>query len=543
MIGPHDLLRGAKIVAVLLDEGLDEFLVVGGGPPGGKLLFYSLPWNWIPRRRAPLAVRVRRALERLGPIFVKFGQILSTRRDLLSEEIATELVKLQDQVPPFQGAEARRIVELAYAAPLDRFFRHFDEQPLASASVAQVHLATLLDGRDVVLKVLRPGVARTIRRDIALLRVLAAFAHRLIRDVRRLRLMEVVSEFERVLADELDLIREGSNAAQLRRNFANDETLYVPEVYWAYTRPAVLALERIDGIPIDDIERIRAAGVDMKLLAETGVRIFFTQVFVHNFFHADMHPGNIFVSPQGQYRAVDFGIVGSLDPADQSYLAANFVAFFNRDYRGVALAHKQAGWIHKDTRTDQFESAIRAVCEPIFAKPLREISLAGMLVRLFTVARRFDMEIQPQLVLLQKTLLNIEGLGRQIYPELDLWQTAQPFLEHWVKERVGWRAFAQEARAQLPQITQALPKLPMLVYDALQQIANANAQIQRHNLVLEQIAADTRGYRRSTVEAILGTGLMAIAALLHVTGESDWLAQTAGILGLLLLIRAWLGVH
>ncbi|MEC9341477.1 MAG: AarF/UbiB family protein, partial [Pseudomonadota bacterium] len=373
MITPTDLLRLGRIALVLIGEGVDELLLADASRPTVRLFFRLLPWNWVPRRRAPRGVRLRRSLERLGPIFVKFGQILSTRRDLLPPDIADELAALQDRVPPFPGSIAHRLVEVAYEGRLDNWLARFDDDPLASASIAQVHTARLHDGREIVLKVLRPGIERTIRRDLRLLYHLARLLGGLTRDIARLRPREVVAEFEFTLIEELDLVREGANASQLRRNFADSGLLYVPEVYWEFTRPGVLAMERIDGIPVDDIAALQSAGVDLRALAHAGVEIFFTQVFEHNFFHADMHPGNIFVSPQGRYLAVDFGIMGTLDPRDQRYLSQNFVAFFNRDYRAVAEAHVRAGWVPPGTRIDQFESAIRAVCEPIFDKPLSEI--------------------------------------------------------------------------------------------------------------------------------------------------------------------------
>jgi ubiquinone biosynthesis protein len=410
------------------------------------------------------------ALERLGPIFVKFGQILSTRRDLLPPDIADELVRLQDRVPPFPAAQARRIIEDAYGQPLSTVLGAFDDEPLASASIAQVHAGHLPDGREVVIKVVRPGIAPRIRRDIRLLYMLARFAQRTLREARRLRPVEVVREFELTLLDELDLMREAGNASQLRRNWLDSPDLYVPEVHWDYVRTNVMMMERIRGIGIDNIDAMRAAGVDFQRLAERGVEIFFRQVFEHNFFHADMHAGNIFVGPGEQYIAVDFGIVGSLNPADQRYLAENFVAFFNRDYATVAKAHVRAGWVPADMRLDQFEAAIRAVCEPIFDKPLKDISFGVLLLRLFQVARRFDMQVQPQLVLLQKTLLNIEGLGRRLYPDLDLWRTAKPYLERWMRERMGWRALRNTLREEAPLWADTLPRLPNLVYGALDRV-------------------------------------------------------------------------
>jgi ubiquinone biosynthesis protein len=402
-----------------------------------RFLLYLAPWNWFRRYPDPPGVRIRRALEDLGPIFVKFGQILSTRKDLLPDDIASELTRLQDRVPPFPGALARQVVERAYGCPLEQVFQRFEETPLASASIAQVHTATLMDGTDVVVKVVRPGIEKVIRRDVSLLLYIAELAERYWREGRRLRPCEVVAEFQKTLYDELDLLREAANASQLRRNFSTSMLLYVPEVYWPHCQRNVMVMERIYGTPIGNIEELRRQGVDFKQLAERGVEIFFTQVFRDNFFHADMHPGNIFVGADHRYIAVDFGIMGTLSPVDQHYLAENFLAFFHRDYRRVAELHVESEWVPAGTRVDEFEAAIRTVCEPIFERPLKDISFGHLLLRLFQTARRFNMEVQPQLVLLQKTLLNIEGLGRQLYPELDLWQTAKPFLERWMSEQVG----------------------------------------------------------------------------------------------------------
>jgi ubiquinone biosynthesis protein len=459
------LLRLWWVLWVLTLAGGDEIVLGHPRLPGGRLLLRLLPWRW--RQRPPRGVRLRVALEKLGPIFVKFGQILSTRRDLLPPDIADELVRLQDRVPPFPGEQARRIIETAYGQQLTAILASFDEVPLASASIAQVHAGRLPDGREVVVKVVRPGIAPRIRRDVRLMYLLARFAQRMVRESRRLRPVEVVREFELTLLDELDLMREAGNASQLRRNWLDSPDLYVPEVYWDFVRPNVMMMERIRGIGIDNLDAMRAAGVNFERLAERGVEIFFRQVFEHNFFHADMHAGNIFVGPHEQYIAVDFGIVGSLNPADQRYLAENFVAFFNRDYATVAKAHVRAGWVPPDMRVDQFEAAIRAVCEPIFDKPLKDISFGVLLLRLFQVARRFDMQVQPQLVLLQKTLLNIEGLGRHLYPELDLWRTAKPYLERWMRERIGWRALRNTLREEAPLWAETLPRLPNRVFEAL----------------------------------------------------------------------------
>ncbi len=438
------LLRVLKIIRVIARYRLDTFFEHKSLPLVVRLSLLLLPWRYLIKADKPAAERVRLALEELGPVFIKFGQMLSTRKDLLPEDLATELARLQDQVPPFAGDQAQQLIERALQQPVSSLFSEFDRTPLASASVAQVHKATLHDGREVVVKVVRPGIERTIRKDVALLYTLAELMQLLWRDSRRLRPVEVVAEYEQTIFDELDLRKEAANGSQLRRNFEDSPILHIPEIYWDYTRANVLVMERIHGIPVAAIDQLKAQGTNMKKLAERGVEIFFAQVFRDSFFHADMHPGNIFVSRENpvdpKYIAVDFGIIGSLTPEDQSYLARNFLAFFQRDYRQVAQLHVDSGWVPADTNVDAFETAIRSVCEPIFEKPLKEISFGQVLLGLFQTARRFNMEVQPQLVLLQKTLLNIEGLGRQLYPDLDLWQTAKPFLENWMKERMGPKA-------------------------------------------------------------------------------------------------------
>ncbi|HFE36818.1 MAG TPA: ubiquinone biosynthesis regulatory protein kinase UbiB [Gammaproteobacteria bacterium] len=430
-----------------------------------------LPWRWFNKQGdVSLGARIRHALEDLGPIFVKLGQMLSTRPDLLPPEIAKELAKLQDKVPPFPGDVAIEVIEAAYGQPIDTVFERFDSTPLASASIAQVHAARLHDGKEVIVKVVRPDIIKTINRDIALLYVLAGLAEKYWQDGRRLRPVEIIQEYEKTIHDELDMQREAASATLLGRNFKHSDLLYVPEIYWPHTRKSVLVMERIYGTPIGDIDLLKAQGIDLVKLSEDGVEIFFTQVFKHNFFHADMHPGNIFVSPKGQYIAVDFGIVGTLNPEDQHYLAENFLAFFNRDYRRVAELHVKSGWVPGGTRIEEFESAIRSVCEPIFEKPLKEISFGQLLLRLFQTARRFDMEVQPQLVLLQKTLFNIEGLGRELNPDLDLWKTAKPFLENWMSQQIGLRAFLTKFGVDAPDWVDKLQEMPNLVYDSLEQM-------------------------------------------------------------------------
>ena len=456
-------------------HGLDEFIFQLGVLRPYRFLRFALPIFWFRRPSGGRGQRLRHALEELGPIFVKFGQALSTRPDLIPPDIAAELTRLQDRVPPFSGEEAREVIERSLDAPLAKHFATFDVQPLASASVAQVHPATLLDGTAVVVKVLRPGIEAVIDQDVALLYRLAGWVDRYWPDAKRLRPLEVVEEYDKTIHDELDMTREGANASQLRSNFPESEMIYVPEVYWEHSTREVLVMERIYGIPIRDIDAIRKAGVDLRTLAHNGVEIFFTQAFRDGFFHADMHPGNIFVGENGQYRAVDFGIMGSLADSDKRYLAENLLAFFNRDYRAVAVAHLRAGWVPPSTRVDEFEAAVRTVCEPIFARPISEISFGQLVLRLFQVARRFDMPVQPQLVLLQKTLLNIEGLGRQLYPELDLWETAKPYLERWMRDQVGPSALLKTLRRELPSVMPLIPELPGLVHEWLRRQRDGDA--------------------------------------------------------------------
>jgi ubiquinone biosynthesis protein len=411
--------------------------------------------------------RLREALETLGPIYVKFGQVLSTRRDLLPLDIADELAGLQDRVPPFASDLAVAEVERSLGKRIDELFGSFEEKPVASASIAQVHLATLHDGTEVAVKVLRPGVEAAIARDLELLETAAGLVERWWEDGRRLKPREVVAEFARHLDEELDLMREAANASQLGRNFAGSPLLLVPKVYWDLCAQRVMVMERMHGTPISQVQVLREKKIDIPALARAGVEIFFTQVFRHGFFHADMHPGNILVADDGRYIALDFGIMGTLTEVDKNYLAQNFLAFFNRDYRRVAQAHLDAGWVPAGTRVDEFEAAIRAVCEPIFARPLKEIYFGRLLLRLFQTSRRFNVEVQPQLVMLQKTLLNIEGLGRELDPDLDLWQTAKPFLERWMREQVGWRGLVRTIRHEAPFWAATLPQLPRLVHRAL----------------------------------------------------------------------------
>ena len=546
------LARIAHINLVLMRHGLDDLILATHLLRPVRWLAYLLPWNWF-REQAPRGVRIRRALEDLGPIFVKFGQLLSTRADLLPPDIAVELARLQDRVPPFPGVQARAIVEAALGEPIDVLFTRFDTEPLASASIAQVHSAVLRDGRDVVVKVVRPGIAKVIRRDLSLLYALADLAQRYWDDGKRLRPTDVVREFENSLLDELDLTREAANAAQLRRNFLDSDLLYVPEIHWDWTRRDVLVMERIHGIPIADIDALRAAGIDLKILSERGVEIFFTQVFRDSFFHADMHPGNIFVDPQRpdqpRYIAVDFGIMGTLNPVDQHYLAENFLAFFNRDYRRVAELHIESGWVPKATRVDEFESAIRAVSEPIFGKPLKEISFGHFLLRLFQTARRFHMEVQPQLVLLQKTLLAIEGLGRRLDPNLDLWQTAKPFLEQFMNQQVGARSWTRGFKRNAPEWGRQLPELPALAHRFLDDAVHGRLEGARHSPDIAGLREDLRGFGRRFYFGLVGA-VFWLGAFLHgrPDGEGAWSilglpagAVLLGAVGTLALVLAWPG--
>jgi ubiquinone biosynthesis protein len=497
------LFRLARIFAVGLRFGLHEFVP----RLSGNLLVGALAGH----KGEPRGQRLREALETLGPIYVKFGQVLSTRRDLLPLDIADELARLQDRVPPFPSELAVAEVERSLGKPIAELFASFEETPVASASIAQVHLATLHDGSEVAVKVLRPGVEAAVARDLALLETGAALAERLWVDGRRLKPREVVAEFARHLDDELDLMREAANASQLGRNFVGSPLLLVPAVYWDYCAQRVMTMERMQGTPISQVAVLREKGIDIPALARAGVEIFFTQVFRHGFFHADMHPGNIFVATEektrGRYIALDFGIMGTLTEVDKNYLAQNFLAFFNRDYRRVAQAHLDAGWVPAGTRVDEFEAAVRAVCEPIFAKPLKEIYFGKLLLRLFQTSRRFNVEVQPQLVMLQKTLLNIEGLGRELDPDLDLWQTAKPFLERWMREQVGWRGLVRSIRREAPFWAATLPQIPRLVHRAL-----AEDRIGALQTAVERLAAQNA--RRNRLLAALVALIAVILGIL-----------------------------
>jgi ubiquinone biosynthesis protein len=514
----RQIIRLLTIYRIIVRYGLDELLLSSKIFRPLRLLAYFVPGYWLRPKHLTRGMRIRLALEELGPIFVKFGQILSTRRDLLPDDIALELAKLQDKVAPFSGEEVRKILEKSYARPLDEVFADFDMTHTAAASVAQVHAARLHNGRKVVVKVLRPGIKSNIRKDIELLYLFAELAQRYWKDGRRLRPLEVVAEFEKTLYDELDLIREAANATQLRRNFKDSDLLYVPEIEWDYTLSNVMVMERVSGIPVSDVATLKRQNVDLKYLADAGVEIFFTQVFRDNFFHADMHPGNIFVDTRhpnrSSYIAVDFGIMGTLSTEDQHYLAANFLAFFRRDYHRVAELHVHSEWVPPGTRIEEFEGAIRSVCEPIFDKPLKEISFGMVLLRLFQTARRFNMEVQPQLVLLQKTLLNIEGLGRQLYPDLDLWQTAKPFLERWMDERIGLRAFIKGIRTNLPLWAENLPEFPMLIHEMLVQQQEESAHIKRISHELSLLRKETQRWYERLLWIIIGSALIISSSII-----------------------------
>ena len=526
------LRRVLSIQRILVKYGLDDFIRETHLLRPLRFFFYVLP-----RRRdtsAPLGERIRLALEELGPIFVKFGQALSTRRDLLPVDIADELAKLQDAVPPFPSEQAVAILNEVYGEPVEQVFKRFDAEPLAAASIAQVHTAQLQNGQEVVVKLLRPGVQEQIEGDLDVLRMIAGLAAKYWEHGKRLRPLDVVAEYERTIIDELDLMREAANAAQLKRNFNASDMLYVPDVYWDYCRPEVLVQERIYGIPISDMDALREAGANIQVLAENGVEIFFTQVFRHNFFHADMHPGNIFVIAtdpnKPKYAAVDFGIVGTLEPEDRQYLASNFLAFFDRDYLRIAKLHVDSGWVPEGTRVDQLETAVRTVCEPIFNKPLSEISFAQVLMRLFRVAQRFNVEIQPQMILLHKTLFNIEGLGRQLYPQLDLWKTAHPVLKRWMSEQVGPRAILDDFRENLPQLRQSLQDLPAVLKQIADQSSSQDPSIGKQVAEFRKLHKDMQEHQRQRYWlTATATGVISGTLLLALEGNVYWAAALYAI--------------
>ena len=544
-----EISRLITIQKTLIRYGLDEIVLASSGSRPVRILFYLFPWNWFGRKRGPRAERLRCALEDLGPIFIKLGQILSTRRDFLPEDISQEFSKLQDKVPPFPGKEARRIIEDAFDKKIDEIFLEFDETPLASASIAQVHAAKMKDGREMIIKVVRPDVEEIIRRDLGLMYFLADKVERYTEDGRRLGPVNVIAEFEKTLLGELDLMREAANASQLRRNFADSDKLYVPEVCWDLTHKNVMVMERISGIAVNDIESLKAAGVDLKWLAEAGIEIFFTEVLRDSFFHADMHPGNIFVSrPEpgkpAKIMLVDFGIMSSLSEFDQRYLAENFMAFLDRDYQRVAELHVESGWVPAGTRIDEFEFAIRTVCEPLFDRSLTEISFGTMLLRLFQTARQFGMVIMPQLLLLQKTLVNIEGLGRQLYPELDIWKTARPLFEYWMHDRLGVRGLAKGLKENLPRWLDRLPDLPNKAIDIIERLRDGKIQMELKAPELEKIRTEIRQSNKRSVLATIGSAFIICAAVRFgldgyspaMVGGVPYLTWLFGGVGLLLLL-------
>ena len=532
------LLRLLRINYILAKNGLDQVIVSIRLFAPFRFIIYLNPWNWFRKEKLTRGGALRKTLEELGPIFVKFGQALSTRPDILPPDIALELTKLQDKVPPFESKTVLKIIEKTYGMSAWEVFAEFDEQVLASASIAQVHAAQLKTGEDVVVKVLRPGIKPVIEQDLNILHFIANLADKYWSESKRLKPKQVVEEFERDLIDELSMQREAANAGQLRRNFQGSELLYIPEIYWDYTRDGVLVMERIYGIPITNIAKLKEHHVDLKKLAERGVEIFFTQVFRDCFFHADMHPGNIFVSYENpenpQYICIDFGIIGTLDDNDKRYLAENLLAFFNRDYRKVAQLHVESGWVGKGTRVQEFESAIRMVCEPIFEKPLKDISFAMVVLQLFQVARRFQMEVQPQLVLLQKTLLAVEGLGRQLYPELDLWKTAKPYLERWVKDQLGPKSLLKHIKENIPFMVEQLPYMPRLLNDVLV----LNKELQREKL---EALSKHRQKTRHKPSWMRGFGIGIFSIMMVISGLSYFDVMPQDNLPLWALVLAALG--
>jgi ubiquinone biosynthesis protein len=514
----HNLLRLISINFTLARFGLDEVILSMHFFRPLYLLGLINPFNWFRSNELSQAQRLRLCIEELGPIFIKFGQMMATRRDLFGDEITDELEKLLDRVPPFPLQQARAIVEQQLGMPIEQAFKNFDDQQIASASIAQVYGAELHDGQQVIVKIVRPGIEAQIRKDIEVLMLLARMADRYWSEAKRIKPVQVVREFEITILNELDLMREAANASELRRHFDGSADLYVPFVHWDYCRPKVMVMERISGIPISDIEGLQAQNINFESLSRKGVEIFFTQVFRHNYFHADMHPGNIFVSTENpddpRYIAVDFGIMGSLSTSDQRYLAENFVAFFNRDYRRVAELHVDSGWVDRGTRIDEFEAAIRSVCEPMFQRPLAEISFGQLLLRLFQTARRFNMEIQPQLLLLEKTFLHIEGIGRQLYPELNLWDTAKPFLERWLSEQLGMRALITGLKKNLPFIAEHLPDLPQLAFKALDRIANDELRVELRSQQIDELKQEIQRGNQRSIRAVIGGSFVISASII-----------------------------
>jgi ubiquinone biosynthesis protein len=547
----NHFLRLVQINNVLAKHRLDDFFINSPFLKPLRLISLLSPSRWSNKSTLSKAERLRLALQDLGPIFVKLGQILSTRRDLLPDDIADSLAKLQDQVEPFPKEQALAIIGQTFGQDaLDQLFSHIDEEPLASASIAQVHAAQLIDGRNVIIKLVRPGIEKTIKRDIALLKTIASLTERYWSEGKRLRPKDIVNELEKNLFDELDMMREAASASQLRRNWEDSDLLYVPDIHWPLTSSKLLVQERVYGVPVGNIAELTARNVNLATLAENGVEIFFTQAFKHGFFHADMHPGNIMVDttdPENPlYIAIDFGIMGTLSPNDKNYLADNFLAFFKHDYRRVAELHIESGWVPADTRVDEFESAIRSVCEPIFARPLQEISFGQLLLRLFQTARRFNMQVQPQLVLLQKTLLNIEGLGRQLYPQLDLWVTAKPILEQWMQEKVGWQGALKNIQQELPLWADTLPKLPRMLHDLSVHAQNGDFKMQMSSDDVKTVRQEIQEASYRVAGALSGAAFIIGAAVLKgldgyapsLIAGLPVLTWVFGLLGLLLLFTS-----
>ncbi|MAJ91776.1 MAG: 2-polyprenylphenol 6-hydroxylase [Legionellales bacterium] len=545
-------LRLLAIQKVLISHGLDEIIFATHLFRPVRLLFYILPWNWFRKNTKPRAKRMRNMLEELGPIYVKFGQILSTRRDFIPEDIADEFAELQDNVTPFPGKIARKIIEDAYGCNIDEVFLEFDEIPLASASVAQVHGAKLKDGRDFIIKVIRPGIDIIIKKDLDLLKLLATKAEIYNKHAKSLKFTGVIEEFEKTIFNELDLQREASNASQLYRNFENEDRYYVPKIDWSLTRRNVLAIERIEGISIRSISALKTANIDLKSLAEFGVEIFFKQVFRDNFFHADMHPGNIFVSPgktseQPILKVIDFGIMCSLTDYDRHYLANNLMAFLNYDYHKVAVLHIKSGWVPKETRVDELEAAIRTVCEPLLDRPIHEISLGELLQRLLQIARSFDVKIMPQLILLQKTIINIEGIGRQLYPELNLWDTARPEMERWMNERVSIKAFIKNLTLNLPSVIERLPDLPNRGIDLIDKFHNGEVEIRNKSEEIDRLRLDISKHNRRTIMAVIGSGFVLSSAIIYALNNTTHgifftvpvISWVLGFFGLIFIYFSW----
>ena len=547
-----NFLRLLAIQRVLISHGLDEIIFATHLLRPVRFLFYILPWNWFSKNKQKRAVRMRLMLDELGPIYVKLGQILSTRRDLIPEDIADEFAKLQDNVAPFPGEIARKIIEDAYGCNISDVFLKFDEVPLASASVAQVHSATLKDGRDFIIKVIRPEIEKLIRKDLDLLQLLAEKAERYNKNAKSLKFTGVVKEFEKTIFNELDLQREASNASQLYRNFRDERRYHVPRIDWELTRRNVLAIERVEGISIRDINALKVASIDLKCLAEFVVEIFFTQVFRDNFFHADMHPGNIFVVPGKEkelpiIKVIDFGIMCSLTEYDQHYLADNLVAFLNRDYNRVAVLHIKSGWVPSETRIDELEGAIRTVCEPLLDRPIHEISLGELLQRLFQIARSFDVEILPQLVLLQKTIINIEGIVRQLHPHLDLWETARPEMERWMSERMGVRGLIKGTILNLPRVIERLPEFPNRAIDLIDKIYDGKIEMENKSEEIHKLREEMKIYNRKTILSVIGSGLILSSSIIYALNNTTHGAMISvplaswvlGLFGLIFIYISW----